>query len=56
MTPMGSQVLIDHSRAMEITPLSLSEYSVAYIMQTRESWLTWQELQLYNHIDKLLLD
>lgn len=31
MTPMGSQVLIDHP-AVVIRPLSLSEYSAEYIM------------------------
>lgn len=32
MAPMGSQVLIDHSLAVEIRPLSLYEYSAEYIM------------------------
>lgn len=32
MTLMGSQVLIDHSPAVEIRPLSLSEYSAEYII------------------------
>lgn len=49
MTPTGSQVLIDHSRAVEIRPVSLSEYSAEYIMQIRGTWFTSQELQPYNN-------
>lgn len=49
MTPTGSQVLIDHSPAVEIRPVSLPEYSAEDIMQTRGTWFTSQELQSHNN-------
>lgn len=52
MTPMRSQVLIDHNPAIEITPLSLSEY----LCVEKGKVLHTQKQQLCNNFDKLLLD